>query len=120
MEKMFLWDADISEDGSLFSSPTSSLQEKGVILVRIDETNPAELSFIDDTQKTVLSGESSLQGEREHPTFSCLALEAFCFQVSRVWVFLFLSNSSSKGLWYFLLFTRLHWFLLNFVFVKWS
>lgn len=51
---MFLWDADISEDGSLFSFPTSSLQEKGVILVRIDETNPAELSFIDETQKTVL------------------------------------------------------------------
>lgn len=103
---------------------TCSLQERGVILVRIDWTNKQSCPSLMIRRRLFLSGQSSLQEGREHPTFSCLTLEVFCFPVSRVLFclvflvcFLFLSNSSSKSLWYFLLFTRLHCFLL--VFVKW-
>lgn len=105
------------EECSLFSSPLTSAGEGcNPVLGRLaNAEHSCSSSMI--YRRLFLSCERSLQEGNESPTFTCLILEAFLLQASRVSFFLFSSNSSFKSLWHFFLLVRLHWLLPIFDFL---
>lgn len=101
----------------LFPLP-SSQQERGVILFRVDWQTAVSFKWWGAEDGSCLVRVPLFASRKQASHVNVPPVGSSSSQCPQ-FVFCFLSNSSSKSLWCFVLFMRFHWPLLIFGFVQW-